>query len=105
YALRRKRRLTPAPQTLGQKALASAAKQIGIKEAPADSNQCIFSHWYGLIGPWCAMFVSWNYVAAGSKSFAAGQHYSYCPYILADAKAGRNGLRLVAANEVQPGDI
>lgn len=105
YTLRRKKRLTPAPQTLGQKALASAAKQLGIKESPANSNRCLFSHWYGLVGPWCAMFVSWNYVAAGSKSFAAGQHYAYCPYILADAKAGHNGLRLVDASEVQPGDI
>lgn len=103
YALRRKKRLTPAPATLAQKALVSAAKQLGVKESPADSNRVLFSQWYGLTGPWCAMFVSWNYVAAGSKSFKAGQHYAYCPYILSDAKAGRNGLQLVSSP--QPGDI
>lgn len=105
YRIRRKRRLTPAPHTLGAKALASAAKQIGVKESPAGSNQVLFSHWYGLVGPWCAEFLSWNYVAAGSKSFKAGSHYAYCPYILADAKSGRNGLRIVDATNVQPGDI
>jgi hypothetical protein len=86
------------------KALGYAISQIGQTEHPANSNICKFTEWYGEDGaPWCAMFVSWCYVQAGSKAFQAGVHYAYCPYIVADARAGRNNLTIT--HDPQPGDL
>jgi hypothetical protein len=65
----------------------------------------MFSEWYGINGPWCAMFVTYCFVAAKSKSFIKGSKYAYCPYVLDDAKAGRNGLRVVPKSDVRSGDI
>ena len=65
----------------------------------------MFSEWYGMTGPWCAMFVTFCFVQAKSKSFIKGSKYAYCPYVLADAKAGRNGLRVVPKSDVRSGDI
>lgn len=81
-------------------ALTQARTQVGITEMPAGTNQVKFSAWYGLVGPWCAMFVSWCYTQAGRPL-----HYAYCPYIVADAEAGRNGLRAIPASAVVPGDL
>lgn len=64
-----------------------AKGQVGITEHPAGSNKVKYSQWYGMIGPWCAMFVSWCYAQAG-KSF----RYAYVPYVVTDARAGRNNL-------------
>lgn len=75
-----------------------AAAEIGTKESPPDSNRVKYSAWYGLVGPWCAMFVSWVYTQAGRPL-----HYAYCPYLLADAQAGRNGLSIVTTPA--PGDL
>lgn len=36
-----------------------ARSQLGVAENPAGSNKVLYSDWYGLQGPWCAMFVSW----------------------------------------------
>jgi hypothetical protein len=72
-----------------------AATQLGVKESPAGSNHVKFGIWYGIVGAWCAMFVSWVHVMAKvGKTFAKGSRYAYVPYIVADARAGRNGLRL-----------
>src|ERR1044072_3284230 len=40
---------------------------------------------------WCAIFQSWCAYQAGLKL-----HYSYCPFVVADARAKRNGLRVVS---------
>jgi hypothetical protein len=45
--------------TTAEQVLARATAQIGTKERPAGSNRVLYSDWYGLAGPWCAMFVSW----------------------------------------------
>ena len=92
-------------RTVGDVALAEASKYIGVSENPAGSNKVMFSEWYGLNGPWCAMFVTYCFVAAKSKSFVKGSKYAYCPYVLADAKASRNGLRVVPKTDVRTGDI
>lgn len=112
YGARRRVRLKDAEkkaaeQTLGEKALASAITHIGTKESPANSNIVMFSKWYGLIGPWCAMFVTYNYqVGAGSKAFnPKAARWAYCPFMVSDARAGRNGLKEVSAANVRPGDI
>jgi peptidoglycan hydrolase-like protein with peptidoglycan-binding domain len=84
-------------------ALAESLKHIGTKERPPGSNIVRFSKWYGITGPWCAMFVTWCYAAANSKAFVKGKHYAYVPYIVADARAGRNGLSVT--RDPQPGDV
>jgi hypothetical protein len=71
-----------------------AQKWIGTKENPFGSNRVRFSLWYGLIGPWCAEFATWCGTIAGSKVFKRGSRYAYCPYIVSDARAGRNNLAI-----------
>jgi hypothetical protein len=92
------------PKNLGQKALERANIYKGVHESPAGSNRQQFGAWYGANGvPWCAIFVSYCYQHVGSKSFAAGRSYAYVPYIVNDARAGRNGLSVVRLPE--PGDL
>lgn len=81
-----------------EEVLSKALTQLGETEHPPDSNISKFSTWYGMIGPWCAMFVSWCQAKLGGTF-----HYSYCPYILRDARAGKNGLAVVSASHVKPG--
>lgn len=99
--LREKRHTTEAP--LRAKALEQARTQLGVKENPPESNKVLYSDWYGATGPWCAMFVTWCYVRAGSTGFSRGHRYAYVPYIVQDARAGRNGLSVTATP--QPGDV
>ena len=85
-------------------AFAIAEQHLGVKESPPQSNRCVFSDWYRMVGPWCAMFVSYCYAEAGSvKAFKQGTRWAYCPFILADARAGRNNLAVTRAPE--RGDI
>jgi hypothetical protein len=90
-------------------ALAEAARWIGTKESPAGSNKVEFSDWYGMVGPWCAMFVTYCYehgarrIGKDSPSFLRGMRYAYVPYILNDARNGRNGLAVTTSPE--PGDL
>lgn len=91
--------------SLGVAALECAMQSIGVSEHPPGSNKVPFSNWYGINGPWCAMFVTYAFVQAGSKAFKKGERYAYCPYMLADAKAHRNNLTLVQAKDVRTGDI
>ena len=100
---RAKNRLTKRP--LRDTALEVAKQFIGVKEFPANSNQVMFSNWYGIIGPWCAMFVTYCYVQAKAKHFKKGVRYAYCPFLLADARQQDNGLNLITKDKVQAGDI
>ena len=100
-AARRKKAALAKPIRL--KMLEEFRKHVGVKESPRGSNNVFFSTWYGIIGPWCAMSVSYCGVKVGSKSFIKGKRYAYCPYILADAKRGINYLTIV--RDPQPGDI
>lgn len=52
-----------------------AAGELGTKESPADSNVCKYSRWYPMVGPWCAMFVSWVL----DKSGIEGYKHAYTP--------------------------
>ena len=71
-----------------------AMSQIGVHESPAGSNITVFSRWYGIIGAWCAMFISWCVWASG---FPTGKfHYAYVPFVVGDATANRNGLHRVS---------
>lgn len=105
YKVRRRARLRKAKLLAARAArrveMARIARtQVGTVESPAGSNKVKYSDWYGMRGPWCAMFVSWCADRAGIKF-----RYAYCPYIEADAKAGRNRLRLVGRQAVRKGDI
>jgi len=84
----------PPGSTHRQAALSLAETQIGIKEQPAGSNQCKYCDWYGMVGPWCAIFTTWCYetTGGGSPSFQRGERYAYVPYIVSDARNGRYGL-------------
>lgn len=90
---------------LGKEAIRIARQYVGTKEDPPGSNRVMFSEWYGMIGPWCAMFVTYCFVKAGSKAFERGSRWAYCPYMLQDARQNRNGLTLVPRDQEQPGDI
>src|SRR5262249_9815977 len=97
---------TPSPTSQRQRALSAAIKYLGVKESPANSNLTKFGAWYGMDGqPWCAMFCSYVYEVdvGGSPSFAKGQNYSYCPYVVSDARNGRNGLSVTSSPI--PGDL
>lgn len=91
-----------SPVVLGKnryaEAVGVAKGEVGIKEVPAGSNRVKYSVWYGMVGPWCAMFVSWVYAQVGIPF-----RYAYVPYVVRDARKGRNGLRVVSSP--QPGDL
>jgi hypothetical protein len=95
---------TPSP-SLRQLALDKAITQLGTKESPSQSNNQKYGSWYGVNGvPWCAIFTTWSYETCGdSPSFIKGQNYAFVPYIVADARAGRNGLR--TTDDPIPGDL
>ena len=99
-----KRKVSHKP--MREQALAESVKWLGTKENPPNSNKVMFSEWYGLRGPWCAMFVTWCYTQAGSKSFDPKKaRWAYCPFMVNDARAQRNGLIVVPTDKVEPGDI
>ena len=103
--MNRRARIRHSKSDLGAKALSIGHQYIGVKENPPGSNEVMFSKWYGITGPWCAMFVTYCYVGAGSKSFVKGNRWAYCPFILEDAKAHRNGLKIIDKAAAVPGDI
>lgn len=93
---RRNARIAEKPKIpIRERALAEARRHIGEKERTGH-NDISYSDWWGVHGPWCAMFASWCYIHAGSKVFHRGKDhgYAYVPYIVGDARAGRNSLAL-----------
>lgn len=96
----------PEGQTTRQRALIAAIADLGYKESPAGSNHTKFGEWYGCdYQPWCAMAVTYwfEHSAGGSPSFSQGVNYAYCPYVVSDARNGRNGLSIPSS--VIPGDL
>jgi CHAP domain len=99
----------PAPGGGGnsaQQRLKKAQSQLGVKESPANSNKCKYTSWYGMVGPWCAMFVTWcdlNSPAPSGNTFKKGSRYAYVPYVLADARLGYYGLSVTSSPK--PGDL
>jgi len=90
-------------------ALEECVKWLGTKESPYGSNKCKFTDWYGMVGPWCAMFQCYSWVTAAQNSakecpsWIRGTYYAYVPYVVSDAKANRRGLSVT--NSPQPGDL
>jgi len=68
---RRKRGGGRKASPIGQRALAEARKQLGVKERPSGSNKTKFGRWFGVDGVfWCNIFVSY--------CFAVGADYVIC---------------------------
>lgn len=87
--------------------IAKAEAQLGTVEKPSYSNRTPYTAWYGLVGPWCAMFVSWCFWHAGSKlpAIRTDRGFAYCPDIVDWAK--RNGCWRPSSSSYVPkrGDI
>lgn len=99
----------PPTKSKREQALGLAITQIGTKESPAGSNHVKYTDWYGMVGPWCAMLVTWCYegpsgVWPASPTFDVhASRYSYVPYIVSDASHGRYGLSVTTTPK--PGDL
>ena len=66
--------------TTVKQVLDRARSQIGVKEHPAGSNRTPYGDWYGLTGPWCAMFVSWCTHKEGlALSATTSKGFAYTP--------------------------
>lgn len=107
YQTRRNARIKKAGEVpLRVRAFNKAKGEIGTKERPPDSNRVKYSVWYGITGSWCAMFVTWCYVMAGStKTFRKGQRYAYVPYMVNDARGRNWHLVRLSKDSVMQGDI
>jgi peptidoglycan hydrolase-like protein with peptidoglycan-binding domain len=90
--LRKKRLTKQKAEAPGLRKLREAVKHLGLKENPPQSNKILFASWYDVAGPWCAMFVAYCGAKAGLKSYAKRPpgRWAYVPFMLDDAKAGRN---------------
>lgn len=99
------KKFTGNATTVREEALAKAKTYLGYKESPAGTNSNMFGTWYGMnYEPWCAMFVTYCFEqVSDSPTFVKGSRYSYCPYIVNDAKAKRYGLSVT--NSPQAGDL
>jgi hypothetical protein len=98
----------PAPEQPAELArearLEEAIRHLGYVES--GNNDTKFGEWYGMnYQPWCAMFVTYCDQLGGrpTKSLVRASRYSYCPYVVSDARAGRYGLSVTTTP--QPGDL
>lgn len=106
--LRRKRRLARAGTVpLRVRMLREARRHVGVKEYPPGSNRVLFSNWYGLIGAWCAMYVTYCGVKAGAKASFNPKlaRYAYTPFMVRDARLGVAGMSLLTKDQVKEGHV
>lgn len=90
YYIRRKRRQNN--ENINLKRYNVALSQVGYHGSGWAGLCSKYASWYGLpCENWCAMFVSWCDNQAGGHF-----RYSYVPFIVGDAAAGRNGLSLTS---------
>ena len=71
----------------------------GVAESPPYSNRVMFTQWYGFVGPWCAMFVSYIMSHAGVNI----PRFAYCPDGVKWAQ--ENGRWFTDRAKAQPGDL
>lgn|SRR5512137_648320 len=82
------------------RALAIVKGEIGTREQ--SENVIKYTAWWGWGAvAYCVIGISWAWTRAGSKAFKRGVRWANTDAMLADAKAGRNGLRLL--DEPLPG--
>lgn len=101
-------RLVTPKTTARQRALAVAKSQIGVTEHPPGSNDGPKVRMYQRVtgafrAPWCASFTAWAYKEAGRS--LRGFNTAYVPSYVDSARKRRNGLVVVPADKVLPGDF
>lgn len=85
--------------------------QVGVTESPAGSNwghpveDWIKRTGYTFAVPWCGCFAHECVVEKGGAGIPVGIRFGYGPSIIADAKAGVNGLHAVPFTAAEPGDV
>jgi len=94
--------------TIGQQALAVAKTQNGVKEHPAGTNNGPQVRKYqsttgAYKQPWCGSYVTWCFSQVGRK--LSGFNTAYVPSWVDTARAGKSGLRVIARDQVRPGDV
>ncbi|MEN6426088.1 MAG: hypothetical protein ABFE13_12035 [Phycisphaerales bacterium] len=101
YKSRRKARLADDKKTatprkkLRLKALSIIKGELGTMER--GENHIKYNSWWGWGAvAYCVIGVSWAWVKAGSTSFKKGARWAGTDLMLADAKAGRNGLHITS---------
>ena len=63
--------------------------------APSHSNVIKYTRWWGWGAvAYCVIGIAWAWIKAGSTAFERGSRWANTDAMLADAKAGRNGLHL-----------
>lgn len=85
--------------------LNAARSKIGLGENPPGSNHNDITQWYGVDGPWCAMFVSWVLAHGGFSNDGGAtlrvpgvvetttHGWAYVPYLLNNFRdAGRTTM-------------
>lgn len=80
--------------------LTVARGELGTAENPPYSNRVRYSAWYGLVGAWCDMFVSWCADQSGNGDVIG--RFSYTP---SHEAWFRSKGREVPIRGAQPGDI
>ena len=84
------------------RALAIIKGEIGTTEQPNHSNVIKYTRWWGWGAvAYCVIGIAWAWIQAGSRAFERGSRWANTDAMLADAKAGRNGLHLL--DEPLPG--
>ena len=68
------------PRSQVDRVIARFESQVGVEESPSGSNRTPYTEWYGLVGPWCAMFVSWCFAMEGNPLAAStSKGFAYTP--------------------------
>lgn len=79
----------------------------GVHEVGSTNTGKLVDRWQAYFGlhaqPWCGCFAGFAAKAVGGSQ--ATTWFPYGPSIIADARAGRNGVREVRFEEAEPGDI
>lgn len=84
-----------------QQFLDIANSQYGVRENPPGSNRNKFTAWYGMVGPWCAMFQSWCMAQVGMGNIRT----AWCDTLIQNAKNGSWGTWIGQYDAIQPGDL
>lgn len=77
-----------------------ARSQLGVHEDPPYSNRVKYSDWFGMVGPWCDMFVSWCADQSGNADVIG--KFAYTP---SHEAWFRSQGREVNIRDAEPGDI
>ncbi len=103
--------VAPAGGTVGQKMVALAQKEIGVKEEPMGSNDGTRIKEYRTatagsgVGPWCAYFTSWLAKSAGAPVGEAGQGFGSVDALYAWAQRTGKAVQNGPGVKPNPGDL